>query len=231
MYKALVTGGTQGIGLVIASNLKDLGYDVITCARGKDADIQCDVTDREQVRKMREATGPIDILINNAGGAISAPFLKFKEEDWDQQFNLNVKSVYYCIQEYLPAMLERKFGRIINIASTAGKVGYQYISAYSSAKHAVIGLTRALARETATQGVTVNAVCPSFVDTPMLQKSVEPIAKKTGKSSEEILETFRLHNPQKRFVKPEEVASAVRFLIETPAVNGQAISLCGGETV
>jgi NAD(P)-dependent dehydrogenase (short-subunit alcohol dehydrogenase family) len=231
MYKVLVTGGTHGIGQAIVSDLKTHGYEVITCARGKEADIQCDVTDLSQVQKMRQITGPVDILINNAGGAISAPFLKIKESDWDQQFNLNVKSVYYCIQEYLPAMLEKKWGRIINIASTAGKVGYQYITAYSAAKHAVIGLTRALARETATQGVTVNAVCPSFVDTPMLQKSVEPIVRKTGKSAEEILESFRLHNPQNRFVTAEEVASAVRFVIETPSVHGQAISLCGGETV
>jgi NAD(P)-dependent dehydrogenase (short-subunit alcohol dehydrogenase family) len=231
MYKVLVTGGTKGIGKTIADTLKQRGYTVITCARGTDADVQCDVTKADQVRKLYESTGPVDILINNAGGVITAPFLKIKESDWDYQFNLNVKSVYYCIQQYLPAMLEKKWGRIINIASTAGKVGYQYISAYSAAKHAVIGLTRSLAREIAPNGITINAICPSFVDTPMLQDSIEPIAKKTGKSPEEILESFRSHNPQKRFVTPEEVASSVRFVIDTPSVNGQAISLCGGETV
>jgi NAD(P)-dependent dehydrogenase (short-subunit alcohol dehydrogenase family) len=231
MYKVLVTGGTKGIGLAIAERLRHGNFEVITCARSSDATVKCDVTDTDQVRQMRESTGPVDILINNAGGPISLPFLKFKEEDWDQQFQWNVKSVFYCTQQYLPAMLEKKWGRIINIASTAGKKGYPYITAYSAAKHAVIGFTRALAQETAPHGITVNAVCPSFVDTPMLQNSVEPISRKTGKSVEEILETFRKHNPQNRFVTPEEVASAVMFLIETPGVNGQAISICGGETV
>jgi NAD(P)-dependent dehydrogenase (short-subunit alcohol dehydrogenase family) len=231
MYKVLVTGGTKGIGLAIAERLRQSNFDVITCARSSEASIKCDVTDAAQVRQMRETTGPVDILINNAGGPITMPFGKIKEEDWDQQFQWNVKSVFYCTQQYLPAMLEKKWGRIINIASTAGKKGHSYITAYCAAKHAVIGLTRALAQETAAHGVTVNAVCPSFVDTPMLQNSVEPISRKTGKSVEEILETFRKHNPQNRFITPEEVASAVMFLIETPGVNGQAISICGGETV
>lgn len=231
MYKVLVTGGTKGIGLAVAERLRQGNFDVITCARTSDATVKCNVTDTNDVRQMREATGPVDILINNVGGPISLPFLKFKEEDWDQQFQWNVKSVFYCTQQYLPAMLEKKWGRIINIASTAGKKGYPYITAYSAAKHAVIGFTRALAQETAAHGVTVNAVCPSFVDTPMLQNSIEPISRKTGKSVEEILETFRKHNPQNRFVTPEEVASAVMFLIETPGVNGQAISICGGETI
>jgi 3-hydroxybutyrate dehydrogenase len=231
MYKVLVTGGTKGIGLAIAERLRQSNFEVITCARGSEASIKCDVTDAAQVRQMRETTGPVDILVNNAGGPITMPFLKLKEEDWDQQFQWNVKSVFYCTQQYLPAMLEKKWGRIINIASTAGKKGHSYISAYCAAKHAVIGLTRALAQETAPLGVTVNAVCPSFVDTPMLQNSVEPISRKTGRSVEEILDTFRKHNPQNRFITPEEVASAVMFLIETPGVNGQAISICGGETV
>jgi 3-hydroxybutyrate dehydrogenase len=231
MYKVLVTGGTQGIGLAIAERLRKGSFEVITCARGSDATVKCDVTDAAQVRQMRETTGPVDILINNAGGPITTPFMKIKEEDWDQQFQWNVKSVFYCTQQYLPSMIEKKWGRIINIASTAGKKGHSYITAYCAAKHAVIGLTRALAQETAAHGVTVNAVCPSFVDTPMLQNSVEPISRKTGKSVEEILETFRKHNPQNRFITPEEVASAVMFLIETPGVNGQAISICGGETV
>ena len=105
MYKVLVTGGTKGIGLAIAERLRQGNFDVITCARSSDATVKCDVTDMNQVRQMREVTGPVDILINNAGGPITMPFLKFKEEDWDQQFQWNVKSVFYCTQQYLPAML------------------------------------------------------------------------------------------------------------------------------
>ena len=124
MYKVLVTGGTKGIGLAIAERLRQCNFDVITCARGSDATVKCDVTEAAQVRQMGKTTGPVDILINNAGGPITMPFLKFKEEDWDQQFQWNVKSIFYCTQQYLPAMLEKKWGRIINIASTAGKKGY-----------------------------------------------------------------------------------------------------------
>jgi NAD(P)-dependent dehydrogenase (short-subunit alcohol dehydrogenase family) len=127
-------------------------------------------------------------------------------------------------------MIEKQYGRIIQIASTAGKIGMPYISAYTATKHAVIGLTRALAREVATKGVTVNAVCPSYVDTPMLRESLQSVSAKTGKSVDEIIESFRNQNPQKRLVKTEEVAEAVKFLMENGAINGQALSLCGGET-
>jgi 3-hydroxybutyrate dehydrogenase len=229
MRKALITGGTKGIGQAITSKLKESGFDTITCAR-EGADIQCDVTDRKQVEQMREQIGHIDILINNVGGVRTAPFLKMEEQDWDWHFQVNVKTILYCAQAFLPSMLERKWGRIINVASTAGKIGGKYISAYVSAKHAVIGLTRALAQELAASRITVNAVCPSFVDTPMLQAQATGIAERTGKTTDEILERFRNMNPQKRFVTPEEVASTVLFLIENEGVNGQALSICGGET-
>lgn len=230
MYKALVTGGTKGIGFAIAERLKAKGFEVITCARTGNPTFVCDVTDASQVLAMREQTGPVEVLINNAGGVQSAPFLKMTEENWDWHFNLNVKSAFHCVRAYLPGMLEKKWGRIINVASTAGKVGYPYVSAYVAAKHAVVGFTRALAMETAEQGVTVNAVCPSFVDTPMLRESARKISEKTGKPVEEILDTFRAQNPQKRLVTSEEVAGAVEFLIETPAIHGQTISVWGGET-
>ena len=230
MYKALVTGGTKGIGLAISERLKAKGFEVITCARSGNPTFVCDVTDASQVKAMREQTGPVEILINNAGGVQSAPFSKMTEENWDWHFNLNVKSAFHCVRAYLPGMLEKKWGRIINVASTAGKVGYPYVSAYVAAKHAIVGFTRALAMETAEQGVTVNAVCPSFVDTPMLRESARKISEKTGKPVEEILDTFRAQNPQKRLVTSEEVAAAVEFLIETPAIHGQTISVCGGET-
>lgn len=230
MSKVLVTGGTRGIGAAIVVDLRNAGYQVISVARSAGADIRCDVTDRDAVARLHREAGEIDILVNNAGGAVTAPFLKMSEQTWDDQFSLNLKSAWYCIQEFMPGMIQRKRGQIINIASTAGKKGYPYIAAYVSAKHAIIGLTRALAKELAKKGVTVNAVCPSFVDTPMLRRSAAEVAAKTGKSADELLGLYRAQNPQNKFVLPEEVARAVRFLIETSAINGQAIALCGGET-
>lgn len=229
MSKVLVTGGTSGIGRAIAERLKGSGYEVVTCARGSSAAVQCDVTDPDQVDAMFRRVGPVDVLVNNVGGAQTGRFLEFTEQQWEEQIRLNLKSAIYCAQKFLPAMLERGWGRIVNVASTAGKTGYLYVAPYVAAKHALVGFTRALALEVAAQGVTVNAVCPSFVDTPMLRKSVEETASKTGKSSEDLMNIFRKRNPQKRFVQPEEVAAAVQFLIETPAVNGQALSICGGE--
>ena len=231
MYKVLVTGGSSGIGAAIAGQLRVAGHEVITCARSEGADIRCDVTNRNEVEQMKLQIAPIDVLVNNVGGAATSPFVKMTEEAWDWHFQLNVKSAFYCTQAFLPSMLERKWGRIINIASTAGKIGGRYISAYVAAKHAVIGMTRALALEVADKNVTVNAVCPSFVDTPMLRQSAEMIARTTNKATEEIMDNFRHRNPQHRFISVEDVAATVRFLIETPSINGQAISLCGGETV
>jgi len=230
MSKILVTGGTKGIGAGIAEALRTAGHEVITCARGDDATIRCDVTDASEVARMRETIGPVDVLINNAGGVRTAPFQKITEADWDWHFQLNVKSVFLCIKAFLPWMIEKQYGRIINVASTAGKIGVPYISAYVATKHAVIGLTRSLALEVADKGVTVNAVCPSFVDTPMLRESSEIVSRKTGKSVEEMVDVFRMRNPQRRFVTTGEIALAVEFLIENGAINGQALSLCGGET-
>jgi NAD(P)-dependent dehydrogenase (short-subunit alcohol dehydrogenase family) len=229
MYKVLVTGGTKGIGAAIAQRLKDFDFDVLTCARDKDASIQCDVTNASEVEAMRNKIGPIDVLVNNVGGVTSGLFRKIDEATWDHHFAVNVKSTFLCTQAFLPSMLSNKFGRIINIASTAGLNGYRYVSAYVAAKHAVIGFTRSLALEVAEEGVTVNAVCPSFVDTPMLRESSKIISEKTGKSVDSLIDEYRLRSPQKRLVTPEEVAAAVQFLIETPAVNGQAIALNGGE--
>jgi NAD(P)-dependent dehydrogenase (short-subunit alcohol dehydrogenase family) len=231
MRKVLVTGGTKGIGAAIADYLRANGFHVITCARDEKAEVRCDVTDKTQVIEMQRRLETIDVLVNNAGGIHTAPFLKIQEEDWDWHFDLNVKSIFYCTQTFLPAMIDNGWGRIINIASTAGKIGGPYVSAYVASKHAVIGLTRSLAREFAESGVTVNAVCPSYVDTPMLQESAIRVSKRTGKSVDEVVDLFRSINPQKRFVTTEEVAQTVKFLIDNGAINGQAISLCGGETV
>lgn len=231
MYKVLVTGGTRGIGLAIAERLRKAGYQVIPCARDEGAAVRCDVTSRSQVERMRDQIGSIDVLINNVGGAVSAPFLETTEEIWDLQFERNVKTAFTCARVFLPGMLERNLGRIINIASTAGMAGYKFVSAYVAAKHAVVGFTRALALEYADRGITVNAVCPSFVDTPMLRESLIASSQKTGKSVEQLLDSLRRRSPQKRLATPEEVAAAVQLLIETPAINGQCITLDGGETV
>ena len=231
MRKVLVTGGTKGIGEGIAIHLRNSGeYNVITCARDEAADIRCDVTNKTEVERMRAEIGQVEILINNVGGVHTAPFLKIDEQEWDWHINVNLKSIYLCTQAFLPSMIENRWGRIVNIASTAGKIAGRYISAYVAAKHAVIGLTKALALEYAETGVTVNAVCPSFVDTPMLREGAKRAADKTGKSLDQILEQFRNMNPQKRFVTSQEVADAVLFLIQNGAVNGQALSICGGET-
>jgi len=229
--KALVTGGTKGIGAAIVDHLRKGGYEVISVARGKDADQSCDVTNRDQVQKLRATVGSIDILINNAGVVKTSPFLKISEADWDLHFSVNLKSIFHCTQVFLPEMIQNKYGRVINVASIAGKIGGRYISAYSASKHAVIGLTRSLALECAESGVTVNAVCPSFVDTPMTREGAARVSGKTGRPIEEVMQSFIATNPQKRFVTTEEIAHAVQFLIENGAINGQAISLCGGETV
>jgi NAD(P)-dependent dehydrogenase (short-subunit alcohol dehydrogenase family) len=231
MKKAVVTGGTKGIGAAIVLHLRNHGYEVISVARGKEADRQCDVTAKTQVEALKADVGPIDVLINGAGGVHTSPFLKITEQDWDWHFSTNVKSIFYCTQAFLPGMLQNKWGRVINIASTAGKIGGRYLSAYAATKHAVIGFTRSLALECAESGVTVNAVCPSFVDTPMTREGARQVAEKTGKTVEQVMETFRNINPQKRFVTTEEIAHAVQFLIENAAINGQSISLCGGETL
>jgi 3-hydroxybutyrate dehydrogenase len=230
MSKVLVTGASKGLGASVAEYLRAKGHEVITCARTGDVTIHCDVTSAAEVSRMAEQVGSMDVLVNNAGGVITAPFLKLSEEDWDWHFRLNVKSVFYCTRAFLPAMLEKHSGRIINMASTAGKIGGRYLSAYTATKHAVVGFTRALAQEVAVHGVTVNAVCPSFVDTPMLRESLKKVSLKTGKTVEQIVQNFAERSPQKRLVTPEEVAITVQFLIENGAVNGQAISVCGGET-
>lgn len=230
MKKALITGGTKGIGQAITARLRENGYDAITCARDESADFRCDVTDKKQVERMQSEIGAIDVLVNNVGGVHTAPFLRIDEQEWDWHFNVNVKSIYYCTQAFLPAMLEKKWGRIVNVASTAGKIGGRFISPYVAAKHAVIGMTRSLAQEYANAGITVNAVCPSFVDTPMLREGARRVAERTGKSVDEVMERFRLMNPQQKFVTTQEVADTVLFLLQNGAINGQALSICGGET-
>jgi NAD(P)-dependent dehydrogenase (short-subunit alcohol dehydrogenase family) len=231
---ALVTGGGRGIGAAAARLLEAHGAHVTVVGRHT-APLSADVGDAESVRlAFKEACaqwGPIQILVNNAGQAGSAPFLKTGLDLWRKMMTVNLDGTYHCIQAALPGMLETGWGRIVNVASTAGLTGYGYVSAYCASKHAVVGLTRALAVELATKGVTVNAVCPGYTDTDLAMEAIANIVAKTGRTAEEARAELVVRNPQKRMVKPEEVANAVAWLClpGSEAITGQAIAVAGGE--
>jgi NAD(P)-dependent dehydrogenase (short-subunit alcohol dehydrogenase family) len=198
------------------------------------AAVVADVADRASVSAaIAEAAArlPIDMLIANAGAAVSAPFVKSDAELFRQMMDVNFMGVVHAVQAVLPAMKQKRHGRIVAIASTAGLKGYAYVSAYSAAKHAVVGLVRSLALEMATSGVTVNAVCPGFTDTDLISGSIDNIMSKTGRSREAALAELAKHNPQGRLVTPEEVADAVLWLCGDSAgsITGQAIAVAGGE--
>jgi NAD(P)-dependent dehydrogenase (short-subunit alcohol dehydrogenase family) len=247
---AIVTGGARGIGASVTRVLLDLGARVTMLGRslvaGEEASrtfgtgqlleyVQADVGDADEVaralQRARERSGSFDILVNNAGQAASAPFRRTDAAIWRTMMSVNLDGTYICTQIALPDMLEAKWGRIVNIASTAGLVGYAYVTAYCAAKHGVIGLTRALAIEVATKGVTVNAVCPGYTATEMFEQSVAKIMAKTGRTSEQAAAEMLARNPQQRLVRPEEVANAVAWLClpGSEAVTGQAITVAGGE--
>jgi len=225
---AIVTGGTRGIGAAITRALRDHGARVTALGRNT-----ADVTDPEAVLRAFAGAGHIDILINNAGQAGSAPFLKTDPELWRRMMAVNLDGPFHCIRAALPGMLEAGWGRIVNIASTAGLIGYGYVSAYCAAKHGVIGLTRALALEVATKGITVNAVCPGYTDTDMLKETVANIVAKTGRTPEQTRTELAAHNPQRRLIQPDEVANAVAWLClpGSEAITGQAIAVAGGEVM
>lgn len=253
-HHAVITGGGRGIGAAIAEALARLGASVSLIGRNaetlqvtadrlaKDYGVKvgsasADVADEAAVQKaistVRDVLGAPTILVNNAGVAVSAPFLKSNAAFWRNVLDIDLMGSVYCTQAVLPAMLESKWGRIINIASTAGVTGYAYVTTYCAAKHGMIGLTRALAMETARTGVTVNAVCPGYTDTEMTSQTIANITKKTGRSREEALASLVTHNPQGRLIQPSEVADAVVWLCgdNAASVTGQSIAVAGGEVL
>ena len=246
---ALVTGAARGIGAEIARTLAAEGAVLSLLGRNADAlqrvadslagsghgVVVADIADPQAVQlafvQARAARGPVAILVNNAGQAESAPLLKTSIDLWQRMLAVNLTGSFLCVQAALPDMLAAGWGRIVNIASTAGQKGYAYVSAYTAAKHGVIGLTRSLALEVARKGVTVNAVCPGYTDTDILRDSVSNVVGKTGRSEADALAEFASVNPQRRIVQPAEVADAVRWLCGESAasVTGQSISVSGGE--
>jgi NAD(P)-dependent dehydrogenase (short-subunit alcohol dehydrogenase family) len=248
--RAVVTGAGKGIGRSIALTLAQAGVDVGIVARtesdlaqlrdeiqalGRRAvAVTCDVTDVQQVQQMastlQQELGDIDILVNNAGNAGSHKFLTHPDELWDRMLAINLTSVYYVTKAFLPPFVEKRDGRIINIASIASRKGGSYISAYTASKHGVLGLTRALAAELRPYNITVNAVCPGYVDTPMTDDSISNIVARTGMSEEKARESLERTSPLGRLITSDEVAAAVIFLALdiNRSITGQAINIDGG---
>jgi NAD(P)-dependent dehydrogenase (short-subunit alcohol dehydrogenase family) len=240
---ALVTGGGSGIGAAVAIALAEAGAAVTICGRSKQqldetaaghksihAEI-ADVTDQKSIAALY-GRGPFDIVVANAGGAESAPAEKISVELWTKTLNVNLTGAFFTVQPALAGMRTKKWGRIVFIASTAGIRAAPYIAPYVAAKHGVIGLMRTLALETAKDGITVNAVCPSYTETPMLEDAVSRIVATTKRSTAEARAMLAARNPQGRFITTDEVADTVLWLCAegSRSITGQAISLSGGET-
>jgi len=247
---ALITGGGRGIGAAIARRLAAEGLRLTLTGRDGAAlqafaatlpvgalALACDVSDAAQVTRAfaaaREHHGPVQVLINNAGQASTAPLHKTDDALWQRMIAVNLTGTFLCTRAALPDMLATGAGRIVNVASTAGQRGYAYCAAYAAAKHGVVGLTRSLALEVASKGITVNAVCPGFTDTDIVTAGVQQVAAKTGRSEADVLAEFTRRNPQGRLVRPEEVADAVAWLCSdgATAVHGQCLSVSGGEVM
>lgn len=247
---AVVTGGSKGIGLAVATELAENGARIVVSARSSDAveaavatlrdrgheawGVLCDVADEASVAALQkdanERLGTVDVLVNNAGVAPSNPIHRTTLQEWEHTMAVNVTGAFLCTRAFLPAMVERRWGRVVNIASIAARVGAPYISTYSASKHALLGFTRSLAQEVAAKGVTVNAVCPGYVATEMMELALDRIAAKTGLPREEGRGHFEALSPQQRVFEPDEVAFLVATLCNPRAlgINGQGIVLDGG---
>lgn len=248
-----MTGGGRGIGRAVALELARAGADVVVSARTgseteavagevralgrRAAAVTADVARPEDVRALfaaaRQALGRVDVLVNAAGIAPSALTWKTDDATWRAAIETNLSGAFYCMREALPGMLEAGWGRVVNVASIAGKTGYAYISAYAASKHGLLGLTKCAAIEVAARGVTVNAVCPGYVDTPMTDVSVARIVEKTGLAAADVRRRIEETSPQKRLFTPAEVSALVLFLCGDAArgITGQALSLDGGTVV
>ena len=242
-----VTGAGRGVGRAIACRFAADGYAVAitgrshTHVRETAADLEgtgvealaliCDVTARDDVARAVALTeqrlGPIDVLVNNAGIAESAPFVAMDDEMWDRTLAVNLTGTYNCMRAIAPGMFERRHGRIINIASMAARVGFPYTAAYVASKHGVLGLTRAVALEAENRGVTVNAICPGWIDTEMTDRAVRRIAERTGRPDAEARQMLERMNPQQRLITPDEVAAVAAYLASPDAagVNGQDVDI------
>ena len=250
---AFITGGGRGIGRAVALAFAREGARVFLVARtasdveraaaevraergeGAAAHAPCDVSDPASVARAFAAAGEfsgagVDVLVNNAGVAESSKFAETSDEFWRRHLDINLTGTFYCMRAALPGMVERGWGRVVNVASVAGKTGAPYVAAYTASKHGVLGLTRSVALEVATKGVTVNAVCPGYVDTDMTARAVENIRAKTGRSAADSLEAIKRMSPQQRLVTPEEVAALALLLASDDGrgITGQAINVDGG---
>ena len=248
---AVITGGGRGVGAAVAARLAKAGAAVLVAARtaSQVQDVAarlradghvvhaetCDVGDQTSIERLAAAAaerlGRFDILVNNAGVATAAAVHKTSLDEWNRMLATNATGAFLCLKAFLPGMLERHWGRVVNVASVAGLWADRYMAAYAASKHALMGLTRAAAAETAPHGVTVNAVCPGYLATDMTQETLDRIAKATGRTEAQALEALLQMTRQKRLIEADEVAAAVEYLCTEAArgINGEALVIDGGD--